>query len=162
MGAPISSRVDRQAGFTLPELILVVAVLGLAVMVAVPSILSSFQFARARSYASQLEMSIRAVRMIAVSTQAPAAVTVEADRFVYTDIYGRDRVFELPSDARIEGYVSPIQFEFLPNGSLNGGNRQVIIWSRVQNHLFTDSWTVSANLVGSTKVVHVKIDPPQS
>ena len=66
----------RQHGVTLPELLVVVAVIGMAVLVAVPTISEAIRSARLRSATRSLEATFRAARIIAVTQRTDASIEV--------------------------------------------------------------------------------------
>ena len=95
MGRRLSYFARRRAtmsrGVSLPELIVVIAILALAVIVTVPMIADRVHQAKLRSAASQYAVSLRAARMIAVSKQTTVTVTVHRNpdnRYEYVDATG--------------------------------------------------------------------------
>ena len=119
--------VQHSRGITLPELLVVLAIIGLAVTVAVPIMSSAIQSARTRAAIDQFAVSLMAVRMLAVTKQAPIDLTVAADPgnyYEYPDRYGSVQRFEMPDGVRIVSSTDPITFQ--PNGMVDGGARTVI------------------------------------
>ena len=113
------ARDARQAGITLPELLVVVAIIGMAVMVAIPVISRTVQGAKIRAATQQFAVTVRAVRMIAVTVRGPVDLAVEVDpvnAYEYMDVSGVLRRFELDSAVRIASSDTPITFN--PDGSL--------------------------------------------
>ena len=96
--------IDRSAGVSLAELLVVLAIIALAMMVAVPRINVAIKSARIRTVADQLTITLQAARMIAVSKQQPCFVTIGADPanfYTYIDSKGKNRHVELPHGVRI-------------------------------------------------------------
>ena len=163
---------SHQRGLTFPELLVVVALMGLAAMVAVPRIIENVRFAQARGFAEQLELSMRAVRMIAVTTQSTQNLSVEpcsgasctaAGFFRYTNLAGNVYERPLPPNSVFDGLAAPMTIAFEPNGSVQGGPAEVRVKARVSAGVdFTDRWSIRVNMVGNTGVAHEKIDPPES
>jgi Tfp pilus assembly protein FimT len=108
-------------GITLPELLVVVTIISLAVTVSVPLVSSAIRSAELRTAAEHYRVSLQAARMIAVSSQGPVDVRVEAhpvNRYDYRDMQGRARSSRIPSSVCIPSATSPtITFE--ANGSVD-------------------------------------------
>jgi prepilin-type N-terminal cleavage/methylation domain-containing protein len=107
-------------GITLPELLVVVTIIGLAVTVSIPLVSGAIRSAELRSAAAQFLVSLQAARMIAVSKQGPLDVRISAhpvNRYEYEDSAGRTRLSTIPSSVCIVSATSPtITFE--ANGSV--------------------------------------------
>jgi prepilin-type N-terminal cleavage/methylation domain-containing protein len=112
----------RQGGVTLPELLVVVSIIALAVTIAIPVISEAVRSARVRTATDQFSVSLMAARMLAVTRQAPVDVTVAshpANYYEYPDRNGRLKRFDMPKGVRISASTNPITFR--PDGSVEGG-----------------------------------------
>lgn len=139
------------AGISLPELLVVVSIIGLAVAVAVPAITAAVRSARLRSAVSQFSVSLKAARMIAVTQQSPVEVTVKVapdNYYEYVDAAGRLRRFDMPAGVRILASASPITFN--PNGSLSAVTTTTFE-ARLRDH-DVEVWECRTNVLGISKV----------
>ena len=96
-------------GITLPELLVVLAIVALAVTVAVPFISGAIHSARVRTSVDQLAVSLMAARMLAVTRQAPVSVTVATDPHNYYEVPDRNGLpqrFDMPENVRIVSSTS--------------------------------------------------------
>jgi type IV fimbrial biogenesis protein FimT len=115
------ARQRRCRAITLPELLVVVTIISLAVTVSVPLVSGAIRSAELRGAASSFRVSLQAARMIAVTRQAPIDVRVNAhpaNRYDYEDSQGRTRQVDLPSSVCIVSATSPT-ITFGADGSLN-------------------------------------------
>jgi prepilin-type N-terminal cleavage/methylation domain-containing protein len=153
------SQVSR--GVTLPELLVVISILGLAVVAVVPLVSEQVKKAQVRSSADQFTMSLRAARMIAVARHVPVEVRVlDADEpggnaYEYTDSSGRLRRFRVPDGARIHP-ASASSIVFQSNGSIDPGPRTVYIEADLGRGI--ERWSIHTSLIGVTTVSHQLID----
>ncbi|HXV78033.1 MAG TPA: GspH/FimT family pseudopilin [Candidatus Polarisedimenticolaceae bacterium] len=156
---PVARRFSR--GVTLPELLVVVSIISMAVAIAVPLIGSAIRSASARAATNGFAVNLRAARMIAVSNNTPVSVEVHTEPhpdcfctptfYEYPDRAGTMRRFEMPRGITIAASTDPIVF--LPNGSLPGGALTEI---RVDNgDAAAEVWTVQCSVAGITSVVRV-------
>ncbi len=147
-----TDRRDRLRGVTLTELLVVLALAGIALAVAVPLVADNVRRAEIRAAANVFSTSLRAARMIAVSKRSPTVVTVGVapDNFYeYIDSNGRLRHFDMPVGVEIVSSTSPITFQ--SNGSVTGGASTVIEASLTGE---TDRWTVTTTLLGVSRISH--------
>jgi Tfp pilus assembly protein FimT len=145
---------------TLPELLVVISIISMAVAVSIPLIGNAIRSANARAAAGTFAVNLRAARMLAVNENAPVTIDVEtephADCFCtptfyeYPDRRGDLRRFEMPQGVTIESSTDPIVF--LPNGSLPGGSSTTI---RVDTRDgVRDVWTIETGVSGIPIVEH--------
>jgi len=148
-------------GVTLPELLVVISILGLAVVAVVPLVAEQVKKAQVRSSADQFTMSLRAARMIAVARHAPVEVRViDADEpdgnvYEYTDSAGRLRRYRVPKGARIHP-SSASSIIFQTNGSIDPGPRTVYIEAKIGKD--TERWAIHTSRIGVTTVSHQIVD----
>jgi prepilin-type N-terminal cleavage/methylation domain-containing protein len=148
----IDPRIGRRSrGITLPELLVVVAIIGLAVAVAVPLISDAVRSARVRKATDELAVSLMAARMLAVTKRTPVDVTVAVDPANYYEYPGRDGKltrFDMPLDVRIVNSTSPITFQ--PNGMVDGG-ASTRLEARVSGN-DVEVWNIKTSVLGVTSV----------
>jgi len=148
---------SRVRGVTLPELLVVISILGLAVVAVVPLVASHVKRAQVRTSADQFTMSLRAARMIAVAKNAPVEVLIhdvdesDGNFYEYTDSAGRLRRYHVPDGARIHP-ASASSIIFQSNGSISPGPRTVYIETEIESG--TERWSIHTNRVGVTTVSH--------
>lgn len=143
----------REPGVTLPELLVVIAIIGLAVAVSIPLVTDAVRASRIRVAANQFTVTLKAVRMIAVSTQSPVDLVIHAspaNAYEYTDIAGRPKRFEMPPGVRITSADSTIAFR--PNGSVTAqsATRFEVELTRGK----TEVWNVGTSMLGVSIVTH--------
>jgi prepilin-type N-terminal cleavage/methylation domain-containing protein len=116
-------RGNTSRGFSLTELLVVIAFIALAVAIAIPLAGEMVRQAKLRAAADNLATDLRAARMIAVSKRVDVDVTVELDpvnAYEYLDANDRLRRIDLPSGVRIaECYADPCTITFKPRGSID-------------------------------------------
>jgi len=145
-------------GLSLPELLLVVSIIGLGVAASIPIISETVRSARTRAVADEFAVALRAVRMIAVTTRADAALEIVGDNaYRYEDVYGRVRNYTLPEGVRIDSTTAPAII-FRPNGSVFNGAQQVVLHSAWGGDL-RETWTFDINTIGVPRVTRATIAP---
>lgn len=146
----------RSRGYSLAELLIVLAIIGVTVAVAVPLVADSMRSAKVRGAADQLAMDMRAARMIAVSKRMTVPLTINADpanTYSYTDARGVARHVTLPTGVRITS-ASPSSVSFLPNGSLSSAATATLEVSLGSSSV--ERWTVTTNTMGVAKLDWVR------
>jgi hypothetical protein len=132
---------------SLPELVVVIALLALGVIVTVPLIADRVHDVKLRSAVSQFTVSLRAARMTAVARGTPVTVDVSATAgtYGYVDASGTARTFALPPGARFDPASTPA-ITFQPAGSLDATATAIL------EALFSNGtvrrWTVDVPLSG--------------
>ncbi len=160
MDPPLARSRPRAAasrrGVSLPELLVVIAVLALAMMISIPLIADRVHHAKLGAAASQYAVSLRAARMIAVSKQTPVTVSVLAvdQAYEYLDAMGRLRRTKLPEGVQIDDAESDDAIVFNPNGSL-GAPARTVMKSTVSGGVDA-SWTIDVPVSG---IPEVRRDP---
>jgi prepilin-type N-terminal cleavage/methylation domain-containing protein len=153
-------RRQGQSGFSAAELLVVVAIIGLVVAVAIPLIAENVRQAKIRAAGDQFAISLKAARMIAVSTHSDVAVTVNTDptnTYSYTDNKGKLREFAMPDGVIIASSDDPITFSL--NGSLTGGAAMSTVLETDMTSGVIERWTITTSLMGVSSIDHVKVTP---
>ncbi len=118
-----ASRASR--GVSLPELLVVVAILGLGLIVSIPIISQRVFAAELQATAGEFAVSLRAARMVAVTKLIPVTVTIDPDgSYSYVDAGGVPRRFAPPSGIAITS--TPATIVFMPNGSVQVAAQTII------------------------------------
>jgi prepilin-type N-terminal cleavage/methylation domain-containing protein len=155
-------RTITAAGVTLPELLVVVAIISMAVTVSVPLIAGAVRSASARAAANSFAVNLKAVRMLSVSMNVPVTITVQAEPhadcfctvtyYEYPDRRGDVRRIFMPPGVTIDSSTSLITF--MPNGSVPGGSNTVIR-TRVSPET-VETWTIETTATGFSAVQHAR------
>ena len=154
----IDSRKRRraEAGFTIAEMLVVLAIIGVTLGIAIPLINEQVRIAEVRSAADQMAVHLRAARMIAVSHHKDIPVTVSADptnTISYEGTNGNTQTITMPGTVKIKsGSTATITFH--SDGS-SGASSTITTESVVSNA--TERWTLTVNTLGMVSVAHVRV-----
>jgi prepilin-type N-terminal cleavage/methylation domain-containing protein len=149
--------VGRSRGFSLPELLAVVALIGIAIAIGIPIVNEQVRIAEVRAAADDLALHLRAARSIAVSKHTTIPFTVEVDPvnlFKYIGSDGNDKEIKMPGRVRIAP-ASARSINFKRNGSVDVAS-SIIVESDVSGA--RERWTVSVNTAGLTKLDHERVN----
>lgn len=145
----------RQAGFSLAEMLGVIALIGIAIAIGIPLVNEQVRIAEVRAAADDLALHLRAARMLAVTKRTTITFTVSTDptnEFTYQGNKGPVLV-KMPNRVRIatgsDGSIS-----FFQNGSVDASS-SIVLESNVSNKL--ERWTATVNTVGLTTLAHERI-----
>ncbi|HEX4303131.1 MAG TPA: GspH/FimT family pseudopilin [Rhizomicrobium sp.] len=118
---PCAAGDAREAGFTLTELLVVLAIMGL-IVAAVPALLkSALPGARSRAAAQALALDLRTLRGQAIASGSATAIRFDAAHQTYLLEPG-DRKHALPNAVPFAlPQATATQIGFYPDGSSNGG-----------------------------------------
>lgn len=148
---------DRERGFTLPELLVVLAIGGLVLGVGIALVSDQVRSANVRGAADQFAVDLRAVRMIAVSRQANVDLVVQPDpqnRYSYTRADGVPVNVDLPPQVKIVS-SAPTTIQFRSNGSVTAAATTVLEIALSGN--VKERWTITTSAVGVPSVVKTRI-----
>lgn len=112
---------SRSSGVTIPELLVVVSIISLAVVVSYSMVTQTIGTTRVRAAAGQFAMTVKAVRMVAVTRQGNVDLVIEPDplnRYRYVDIQGREQEVRVPGGVKLTVVSGPSTVTFRPNGSV--------------------------------------------
>jgi len=141
-------------GYSLPELLIVIALIGLFVLFGGPSMADAFRAYKVRSVANDLTVDLRAMRYNAVSTRTPRTMTInnQADatapnQYSYTNYKGD------PITVRIEPFVniettSAASISFNIYGATGVGSQTVSV-SMFISGTRNDRYTISVSPTGT-------------
>lgn len=153
----MNERRGRQSGFSLSEMLVVLAIAGLGIAIAIPLVAEQVRQAKVRGAADQIAVDLKAARMIAVSKRATINVTFATDpvntyQLPRTD--GSLRTMPMPSGVRIVSSTSPISF--LPNGSVAAPATTVLEASLTGGVI--ERWTIDTSLLGVSKTTRARVN----
>ena len=144
---------DRARGFSLPELLAVLAMLAIAVAIGIPIVNEQLRIAEVRAAADDLVLHLRAARMISVTKRKSIAfeVNVEpANTFNYEGLTEPKKVFAMRGGVRIAP-ASDRLITFKKNGSVEVA-ASIVIEGDVSGAC--ERWTATVNTVGLTTLSH--------
>ena len=158
MAVDRSSRSNGGAGVTLPELLVVLAIIAMIVTISIPLIAGAVRSSSARAAANAFAVNLKAARMLAVSINIPVAITVQEEPhpdcycsdtyYEYPDRRGVIRRTEMPPGVTIGSSTPTITF--MPNGSVPGGSNTTI---RTQvSPGIVETWTIETTATGFSVV----------
>jgi len=160
MGRSGFERDRGQIGVSLAELLVVFALLALASLVLIPLGMQQVNRIRMRATANQFLVSMRAARMVAITTGRDVSFDVAVhpvNSYGYRDTDGRARTINLPPGVRIDpGSTAAVVFR--SNGSLAPpGMATTVLKTRLPEDLI-QKWTILTPLSGissmSSETVH--------
>jgi len=156
--SPISNR-HPEAGFSLPELLLVLALMAIFITFAGPAFTQSYRAYKVRSAMQELSVVLRAARQVAVSTRSASSVVFDqaAGNYSWTDAKGRNRVWSLPPNVVFVS-ASPTTITFTTNGTVSTGNATVVLQTTVDSTR-ADQWTLDLNTVGRITSTYAAVAP---
>ncbi|HXI03106.1 MAG TPA: prepilin-type N-terminal cleavage/methylation domain-containing protein [Candidatus Saccharimonadales bacterium] len=115
-------RPDGGRGFTLPEILAVVALIGLIAVVAIPAFGTFVRAWRVRSAADDMLAAVRSVRQMAITTRQPLTVTFTpgspGSYSYFHPLQGRTVTVKLPDQMTL---VTNPSSSFAPAFQVNGG-----------------------------------------
>jgi type II secretory pathway pseudopilin PulG len=156
---PRVHRSQGSRGFSFPEALVVISLIGMALVVVIPAVGERLRSAKVRTSADQFTMTLRAARMISVAERRPVEVRLvpagSGNYYEYVGSDGENRRITLPLGAEIHP-ASASSIEFKPNGSIGNSSRTVYIETRVAAGI--ERWAVHTNIVGVTTVSHQTIE----
>jgi len=150
----------RPRGVSLPELLVVIALLALAALVTIPLTARRVHELRLRSTADQFLVTVRAARMVAATTGRRTVLTVSPhpdDRYEYVDAGGRTRRVDLPQGVRIdEG--SALALVFRANGSLEPPVPATVVLKARLPKGIVERWIVTTPMSGIPSMTRERVD----
>jgi general secretion pathway protein H len=134
----------RPSGFTLFEVLVVFAIIGVVTAVVAPAIMRGFAGTQARATALEIAAALRQARGQAVAENADVAVLFDVAGQAYALEQARPRA--LPEGVRFELYAAQVEqldaatggIRFFPDGSATGG--QVTIGDDVTRYHVDVDW----------------------
>jgi general secretion pathway protein H len=121
-------RIGDAAGFTLIEMLVVLAILALTLATAVPLLSSGSESLRLETASSELAAALRVTRAAAITRNAQVTLTIDVDRRTFGSAVVEPRSFAPNIEAKLT-YAAVMRsapseggFWFFPDGSSTGGD----------------------------------------
>lgn len=140
-------------GFTLTELLAVIAILGILVLISIPAMGEWIRRARVRAATDQLTVDLRAARYIAVTNRSSTNFNISIDplnSYNYTDSNGKAIKIDLPVGVRLVSTTSTT-IVFNQNGGVNGGSETIVMENQVAGDL-VHRYTITVSTIGKISV----------
>lgn len=150
-------RACRASGFSLPELLAVLAMMAIAVAIGVPIVNEQIRIAEVRAVADDFVLHLRAARVLSVTRHKPITVNIYADPTNYFEYEGNNgavKQYWMPSRVRI-ATSSDHAIAFRENGSVTAPST-VIIEADVSGS--RERWTATVSAIGSTRLAHERVN----
>jgi prepilin-type N-terminal cleavage/methylation domain-containing protein len=149
-----ASRCTR--GFSLPELLAVLALFAIAIAIGIPLVNEQVRMAEVRAAAADLAVELRAARMSSVTRHTTIKFTVDVDEnyFTYLGNNGQYRKITMPGRVRIAP-ASDRVINFKENGSVAFAS-SIILESDVSGSL--ERWTANVTTMGMPTLVHERVN----
>lgn len=143
-----------EAGYSLPELLIVIALIGLFVLFGGPAMADAYKAYKVRSAANEIVTDLRAMRYNAVSTRTPRTMTINnttnasPNQYTYTNYKGD------PITVRIEPFVSiettsAASVSFNIYGATGVAGNQTVSVSMAINGSRNDRYTITVSPTGT-------------
>jgi len=148
----IRKRADTDRGYSLSELLIVIALIGLFVLFGGPAMADGFRAYKVRSVANNLTIDLRALRYNAVANRTPFTMTINnltnasPNQYSYNNVKGDAITIRLDS-VDIET-TSAASITFNINGSTGAGNQTVSV-SKSINSTRNDRYTITVTPTGT-------------
>ncbi len=145
-------------GFSLSEMLVVVAIVGLAVAIAIPLTSEQVRLAKVRSAADEFAIHLKAARMIAVTKRQDVVFTILPDpvnAYTYRAVNDELRTFPLPSGVRIVSPTADTTVTFRLNGSLAASNTTVL--EAMISGDEKERFTVSTSILGVSTIARARV-----
>ncbi|MGZ9033158.1 MAG: GspH/FimT family pseudopilin [Rhodospirillales bacterium] len=135
---------SREQGFTLFEVLVVLAIIALVTAIMAPALFRGFGGTQARAAAYEIAAALRRAHSEAVAENADVAVVFDLARGAYAPEWARARV--VPEGVRLELYAAEVEqldatsggIRFFPDGSATGG--QVTVGDEVARYQVDVDW----------------------
>ncbi len=152
----MDTRDSKRNGFSLPEMLVVIAILGLAITVGIPLVSEQVRLAKIRGAADQFSGDIRAARMIAVSKRATVNLVVYpgTSRYEVPRTDGTVRSMQLPSGVRITSPSVDTTIAFLANGA---ASETTTVFEADVSGGVKERWTVTTSMMGVPSTTHQRL-----
>lgn len=148
-----------QRGYSLPELLIVIAIMGLFILFAGPAMAEAYKAYKVRAVANNLATDIRAQRYTAVSNRTPRTLTANnqahataPNQYSYTTYKG-DAITIRMDGVNIET-TSAASITFNINGSTGSAGNTTFRVSAMINSSRNDRYTITVSPTGTVSTAY--------
>src|SRR5262245_52581255 len=134
----MGARRRLERGVTLPEMLVVLAILGLFLLVALPAASNYMRSARIRTAADAFVKDLQSCRYIAVTTRQNRTMSLGGSYYQFNDVRGNPQVVNLPTGVTVTGVNFPVVFTQL--GGVQGGTATATVTGRLtptRSHVYS-------------------------
>ncbi len=157
-GASTKRGASGEGGVTLPEILVVIAIVGLFLAVTIPAANNYIRTSRVRTAADNLVMDLQSCRYMAVTNRETKTLSlvgaVPATAYTYSDLQGVTQTVNLPEGIRIVTATNfPVSFTTL--GGLTGNPATAVVKGTITSSK-AHEFTITVNTAGKVSKV---LDP---
>lgn len=152
-------------GYSLPELLTVIALIGLFVLVGGPAMADGFKAYKVKASADIVATDVRGMRYAAVGQRTPMTMTISSQgsgvnpsTYTFTNAAGRAITRQLEQGVNIED-ASADTLSFGTTGSTGSTATQVVIVSMDINSTRGDRYTISVTPTGTVTTAYSTYTP---
>jgi general secretion pathway protein H len=151
---------NRQKGYSLIELLMVLAILGIAMAIAIPALGQYMRSYSARVGTDEFVSRIRLVRHLAIARHQPVSITINAQDYSVPDWNDQDiatadtRDFELPGGVSVVSGTGTVTFR--SDGTCTTGATTVRL-EIAMNGEITARYDVAVSSAGKVKTTYTKV-----
>jgi prepilin-type N-terminal cleavage/methylation domain-containing protein len=152
-------------GFSLPELLVVIALIGIFVLFGGPAMADGFKAYRVKASADIVATDVRGMRYAAVGQRTPMTMTISSmgisvnpNTYVFTNAAGNTITRSLEQGVNIED-ASADTLSFGTTGSTGSTATQVVIVSMDINSTRGDRYTISVSPTGTVTTAYSTYTP---
>lgn len=149
-----------ERGYSFPELLIVIALMGLFIVFGGPAINEAFRSYKVRSVANNLATDVRALRYNAVSTRTPRTMTINnqahataPNQYTFANYKGDPVTVRVESGVNIET-ASAASLTFNINGSTGAAGNSTVSVSTWVNGSRNDRYTISVTPTGTVSTAY--------
>jgi prepilin-type N-terminal cleavage/methylation domain-containing protein len=157
-------RSGREEGFSLSELLTVIALMALLILFGGPALADGFRAYKVRSAADILATDMRAMRYSAVGQRSARTMTINnqgstpANQYTYVNARGETITRQVESGVNIES-SSATTINFNINGSTGSVSSQTVVVSMGINDTRGDRYTLSVSPSGTISTAYSNYVP---
>ncbi len=147
---PASRACER--GFSLPELLVVLAIIGILVAVTTPAFAQWLRAYKVRTTAEAMQGTLRLVRNVAVARASNVDVLFKLTEFTWTNALGQQRLFRVPVGVTISNLIDPTNGDTVTmksSGQVADPSKTLEVTGMVSqgvNHVWEVSFTASGKV----------------
>jgi prepilin-type N-terminal cleavage/methylation domain-containing protein len=158
------ARPDRGAGYSLPELLIVVALIGIFVLFGGPAMNEAYRSYKIRTTANGLVNDLRAQRYLAVANRAPRTLTInrqdhpsEPNQYSFVNPQGRAVTMRVEAVDFESASATSVPFT-INGGTGTSGNLTVLVSGKVSNSR-GERYTITITPTGTVQAVFSTYTP---